>query len=89
MSDTLFFNAVAKTTQKIHDAAIAQGQKLDGLYTYTNYALYNLPFEQVYGPNVERLTSIAAQYDPKKVMTRAGGFQFQRGANTYSFSSPP
>ncbi|KAK0537404.1 hypothetical protein OC835_001750 [Tilletia horrida] len=89
LSDGLFFDAIRKSTAKIRAAAIAQGQNLDGLYIYPNYALYDTPFEDVYGPNVARLTSIAAKYDPAKVMTRAGGFQFQRGRNTYGISSAP
>ncbi|KAE8181674.1 hypothetical protein CF328_g8768, partial [Tilletia controversa] len=44
--------------------------------------------EDVYGPNVDRLTKIAAKYDPSKIMARAGGFQFARGRNTYSVFGP-
>ncbi|KAK0543977.1 hypothetical protein OC846_006223 [Tilletia horrida] len=89
LSDGIFYNAIKKSTQRIKAAAIAQGQNLEGRYIYPNYALYDTPFEDVYGPNVAKLTSIAAKYDPKKVMARAGGFQFQRGPNTYNFSFPP
>jgi hypothetical protein len=32
----------------------------------------------VFGPNVAPLTAIAAKYDPGKVMTRTGGFIFQK-----------
>ncbi|CAD6893252.1 unnamed protein product [Tilletia caries] len=88
LSDIIFYDAIHKSTKKIRAAATAQGQNLDGLYPYPNYALYDTPLKDVYGPNVARLTQIAAKYDPSKVMTRAGGFLFARGQNTYSVYGP-
>ncbi|KAE8215081.1 hypothetical protein CF327_g1584 [Tilletia walkeri] len=88
LSDGLFYDAIRKSTNKIRQAAIAQGQNLDDLYMYPNYALYDTPLEKMYGPNVARLTQISAKYDPSKVMARAGGFQFARGQNTYGIYGP-
>ncbi|KAL9932178.1 hypothetical protein V8E36_008950 [Tilletia maclaganii] len=90
LSDGIFYDAIRKSTKAIQDAAIAQGQDLSGRYQYPNYALYDTPFEEIYGPNLPRLIKIAAKYDPGKVMTRAGGFQFQNpaGKNTYGIYGP-
>ncbi|KAL9932177.1 hypothetical protein V8E36_008949 [Tilletia maclaganii] len=88
--DQTFYAAIKNSTQVIRNAAIAQGQDLSGRYSYPNYALYDTPFEEIYGPNLPRLIQVAAKYDPGKVMTRAGGFQFQNpaGKNTYGFLGP-
>ncbi|KAK0538478.1 putative elongator complex protein 1 [Tilletia horrida] len=78
LSDGIFYDAIRKTTAKIRAAALAQGQKLDGLYPYPNYALYDTPLEHIYGPNLLRMQKVAAKYDPAKVMTRSGGFMVQK-----------
>ncbi|KAL9936591.1 hypothetical protein V8E36_004659 [Tilletia maclaganii] len=90
LSDGIFHDAIRKSTKVIRDAAIAQGQDLNGRYPYPNYALYDTPFETIYGPNLPRLIKVAAKYDPGKLMTRAGGFQFQNpaGKNTYGIYGP-
>lgn len=78
LSDDIFLKAIAKTKATIVAAAIAEGQNLGDLYTYPNYALGTDSLESIYGANVGPLTALAAKYDPGKVMTRAGGFIFQR-----------
>ncbi|KAF8295789.1 FAD-binding domain-containing protein [Clavulina sp. PMI_390] len=78
LSDDIFYNALAKTKQAIINAALAEGQNLSPLYTYPNYALSTDSLESIYGPNVPALKALAAKYDPGKVMTRTGGFIFQK-----------
>jgi hypothetical protein len=69
---------MADTTAVIVKAAEAEGQNLSNLYTYPNYALGIDSLESLYGPNVLLLKEVAARYDPGKVMTRTGGFIFQK-----------
>lgn len=78
LSDAIFYKAIADSKAAIIKAAQDEGQDLSELYTYTNYALSTDSLESVYGPNVDRLKALAAKYDPAKVMTRTGGFIFQK-----------
>lgn len=77
LSDAIFYKAIADSKAAIIAAAEAEGQDLSQLYTYPNYALATDSLESIYGPNVPKLTALAAKYDPAKVMTRTGGFIFQ------------
>lgn len=78
LSDDIFHKALADSKAKIIAAAEAEGQNLRNLYTYPNYALATDSLESVYGPNVDELKKVAEKYDPRKVMTRTGGFIFQK-----------
>lgn len=78
LSDSIFHDAIAKSKAAIVAAAEAEGQDLSNLYSYTNYALGSDTLASIFGPNLPELTEIAAKYDPGKVMTRTGGFIFQK-----------
>lgn len=43
---------------------------------YGNYAISSTAASRVYGDNLDRLSSIRAQYDPSGVMKLAGGWKF-------------
>jgi hypothetical protein len=77
-SDSIFHEALEDTKAALVKAAEEEGQGLSNLYSYPNYALATDPLESIYGPNVPRLKKLAAKYDPGKVMTRTGGFIFQK-----------
>jgi len=59
----------------IHDVVIADGQNLSHT-VYVNYALFDMPLEDMYGGNLAWLRSIKAKIDPERVMDLAGGFKF-------------
>ena len=77
-SDQFFLKAIEDTKAVIVKAAKAEGQDLSDIYSYPNYALGTDSLESIYGPNVDKLRKLAAKYDPGKVMTRTGGFIFQK-----------
>jgi hypothetical protein len=68
--------ALWQSTNTIRAAAIAQGQNIDDVAVYGNYALIGTPVESLYGANLPRLRSIQNRVDPHKVMALAGGFKF-------------
>ena len=78
LSDQVFLKAIGDAKAVIVKAAKAEGQDLSSIYSYDNYALGTDSLESIYGPNVDKLRELAAKYDPGKVMTRTGGFIFQK-----------
>ncbi|KAF9528490.1 hypothetical protein CPB83DRAFT_906772 [Crepidotus variabilis] len=76
-SDHIFINAIKESIGNITAAAVEQGQSLvPSLPIYGNYAIDNIPLEQIYGQNVPRLKALKARIDPCNVMGLAGGFKF-------------
>ncbi|KAJ7487921.1 FAD dependent oxidoreductase [Mycena latifolia] len=73
-SDDIFHNAMHQSIAQIKALAIAEG--VLGSDKYTNYAMYDTPLADIYGPNVPRLESIKKSVDPQNVMGLAGGFKF-------------
>lgn len=79
LSDAALQLSILQYKTYIIHAAQQEGQTLSGLYTYPNYAAaFDNSLEDIYGPNVPELKALAAKYDPAKVMTRTGGFLFQK-----------
>ena len=78
LSDQVFLKAIGDAKAVIVKAAKAEGQDLSSIYSYGNYALGTDSLESIYGPNVHKLRKLAAKYDPGKMMTRTGGFIFQK-----------
>lgn len=77
-SDRVFHEALENTKATIVKAAKQEGQDVSNLYSYPNNALGTDSLKSIYGPHVARLKVLAAKYDPGKVMTRTGGFIFQK-----------
>ncbi|KAJ7686166.1 FAD-binding domain-containing protein [Mycena rosella] len=73
-SDAIFHDAMHQSTAQIKALAIAEG--VLGTSKYTNYAIYDTPLSDIYGPNVPRLQSIKKAVDPQNIMGLAGGFKF-------------
>lgn len=68
--------ALWESTNRIRSAAIANGQNIDDVAVYGNYALIGTPVESLYGQNLPRLRAIRNRVDPHNVMALAGGFKF-------------
>ncbi|KAN0115766.1 hypothetical protein V8E52_006578 [Russula decolorans] len=79
-SDTSLDESMASVLRHIsgtiHAAALADGQNVSHAAKYVNYALFEIPLEDIYGGNVERLRKIRAAIDPEDVMGLAGGWKF-------------
>lgn len=68
-ADDAFWQAAIKTSAaKITALARQQGQNLDDLYLYPNYAVAGTPLSELYGPNLGRLQAIKKANDPQDVM---------------------
>ncbi len=63
------------SAKQITAAAVADGQAIEDVALYPNYALFDTPLERIFGGNVERLKVIKARVDPDDVMGLAGGFK--------------
>jgi len=77
-ADAFIASAMKQSVATILKAAVAEGQKVDGSLQikYPNYALADTPLVNLYGKNVARLQSLKQRYDPRNVMSLAGGFKF-------------
>jgi len=77
-SDSFFTAAIQESAQVLLNQAISEGQDVGGAnqIIYSNYALPNTPLENMFGGNVERLSSLRVEYDPGNVMGLTGGFRF-------------
>jgi hypothetical protein len=67
--------ALRQTTDVVRAAAVADGQDVDGAFSYPNYALFGTPIDRLYGANLKRLSAIRSSVDPNGVMALAGGFK--------------
>ena len=74
--DNYYHAAIKEAADVILQAAIQDGQDVSGAkqVVYPNYAIYDTPLANLYGPNVKRLQTIRKKYDPANVMDLTGGF---------------
>ncbi|KAJ7108931.1 FAD dependent oxidoreductase [Mycena crocata] len=75
-ADATFQDAIRQSAAHITQVAIAEGQVLEKLPLYSNYALFDTPLTRLYGANLPRLQAIKKKVDPRDVMGLAGGFKF-------------
>jgi hypothetical protein len=75
-SDGVMFSALRESVAGLKNLGMEEGQDLETLPLYPNYAMADTPLEKVYGENVERLRSLKALVDPENVMGLAGGWKF-------------
>jgi hypothetical protein len=68
--------ALRQSTDTVRAAAVADGQDVGGAFSYSNYALFGIPIDRLYGANLNRLGAIRSRVDPNGVMALAGGFKF-------------
>ena len=70
------FHEAAQTSAKtLFDVAESEGQSLQGVPLYPNYAIYGTPLKDIYGSNLPKLQLLQADVDPHNVMALAGGWK--------------
>ncbi|KAF8267725.1 FAD-binding domain-containing protein [Lactarius quietus] len=74
--DDTMTRAIREAGDNLRAAALKDGQNIEHAAVYPNYALFDTPLEDMYGPNVPRLRALRQAIDPEDVMGLAGGFKF-------------
>ena len=74
--DEDFHDAARTSVKMLFDAAVSEGQSLQGVLLYLNYAIYKTPLANIYGNNLPKLRSLQSKVDPHNVMALAGGWKF-------------
>jgi hypothetical protein len=77
LEDDFWRKALLESSAMIADAARQDGQDVDSLYLYPNYALKENPSERLYpAENLARLRQLKQKYDPQQVMSLTTFFDF-------------
>lgn len=77
LDDEFYRNAAIESAALLTSQAKAEGQQIDDMYLYPNYALSGTPTVQIFGEeNTARLSSLQKQYDPSGVMDHTTYFDF-------------
>ena len=74
--DNEFYEVVRQNAARIRDVAIQDGQDLTNASLYPNYAMFDVPLNDMYGGNVDSLRSLRRRVDPHNVMGLTGGWKF-------------
>ena len=74
--DEDFHEAARSSAKSLFDIAQSDGQSLQGVPLYPNYAIYGTSLKDMYGSNLPKLQSLQAEVDPHNVMALAGGWKF-------------
>lgn len=74
--DEDFHTAARSSAKALMDLAQSEGQSLQNVPLYPNYAIYGTPLENIYGSNLPKLRSLQSKVDPQNVMALAGGWKF-------------
>jgi len=74
--DEEFQSVIRESAARLQAAAVAEGQDLDGVALYPNYAIFDTPLKQIYGDNLPELKKLKKLHDPTNVMGLAGGYKF-------------
>ncbi|KAF8258459.1 hypothetical protein EI94DRAFT_1815307 [Lactarius quietus] len=76
LADEFTADAMRSSAASLMASGIRDGQNLEKVSTYPNYALFETPLEKMYGAHLERLREIRKKYDPNDVMYLTGGWKF-------------
>lgn len=77
LNDDFWNEQIRETAKLLRAQAVAEGQNLDGLYLYPNYAVVDTPASDLYGSeNAARLQTLRQRYDPQDVMGLTTFFSF-------------
>ncbi|CEL58450.1 hypothetical protein RSOLAG1IB_08557 [Rhizoctonia solani AG-1 IB] len=76
--DKWYHSTLEDSARVIREQAISEGQDIGGAkqIKYGNYASATEDLASLYGPNLGRLKTIKAKYDPANIMALAGGYRF-------------
>jgi len=74
--DEDFHDAARSSARALIGVAQSEGQSLQGVPLYPNYAIYGTPLKDIYGSNLPKLRSLQSKVDPQNVMKLAGGWKF-------------
>lgn len=73
--DTQALAALSALSANITATLRAEGQPVDAMMLYPNYAVNTTSIESMYGPNLAKAKALRAQIDKEGVMLRASGFK--------------
>lgn len=71
------FKALNDATNEFEDILRADGQPVDDMMLYPNYADTFHTVGQLCGPNLDRGVQLRRKYDPEDVMLRTGGWKLE------------
>jgi hypothetical protein len=74
--DQDYYNAIHATLKVISNAAVAEGQNLQNMLVYPNYAIFDTPLSTIYQSNLPTLRALKSSVDPTNVTGLAGGWKF-------------
>lgn len=77
LDDDYYVDQISILAQRIHDQAVAEGQKMQDMALYPNYALQSTPAVELFGRrNLEALRRAKAVYDPEDTMRLTTSFAY-------------
>ncbi|KAL7284767.1 hypothetical protein ACG7TL_002074 [Trametes sanguinea] len=75
-ADAAIHDAARKSAAQLTQVMLSEGQNLQNVPLYGNYAIFDTPLEKIYGVHLPKLQALRAKYDPYHVMGLAGGWKF-------------
>lgn len=77
LDDNFYHQAIKNIVKLVQRQARAEGQQIDDLPLYPNYAIFDTPAMKLFGPeNLARLRKIKERYDPRETMRLTTWFPF-------------
>ena len=73
--DEDFHEAARSSAKTLFDVAQSEGQSLQDVPLYPNYAIFGTPLKDIYGSTLPKLQLLQADVDPHNVMALAGGWK--------------
>lgn len=74
--DAVVESSLRQSVEHLTLVAKGEGQDVDSLPVYNNYALFDTSLEKIYQGNLRRLREMKHRYDPENIMGLTGGWRF-------------